>query len=210
MKAYVAVTDNHFWQPSGNRVFKALEVGQPFLFKLHRPESFIVGGGYFTRAWLLESSLAWKAFGEKNGAASLDEMRHRIERYRRSPPNRHQDYKIGCIILTDPFFFDGQHWIVVPGDFHQNIVQGKIYDLSTPMGSTLWRDSLDVLQGRQAMDPEGAAEGVAYGEPILVRPRLGQGAFRVLVTETYQHRCAVTREKALPVREWHADVILRR
>jgi putative restriction endonuclease len=32
-----------------------------------------------------------------------------------------------------------------------------------------------------------------------VRQRLGQGAFRVLVTDVYQRRCAVTAEKALPV-----------
>jgi len=101
VKAYVAVTDNqwfrflrdlapldevNFWQPGGNRVFKALQVGQPFLFKLHHPENFIVGGGFFIRAWLLESSLAWKAFEEKNGAASIDEMRRRIAKYRHVPP----------------------------------------------------------------------------------------------------------------------------
>ena len=38
-----------------------------------------------------------------------------------------------------------------------------------------------------------------YGNPVLVRPRLGQGTFRVLVTDNYQRRCAVTGEKALPV-----------
>ena len=38
-----------------------------------------------------------------------------------------------------------------------------------------------------------------WGDPVLVRPRLGQGTFRVLVTDNYQRRCAVTREKALPV-----------
>ncbi len=37
-----------------------------------------------------------------------------------------------------------------------------------------------------------------YGEPTLVRQRLDQGAFRVLVTDTYQRRCAITGEKALP------------
>ena len=37
--------------------------------------------------------------------------------------------------------------------------------------------------------------------PALVRPRLGQGGFRVLVTDTYERRCAVTQEKALPVLE---------
>jgi putative restriction endonuclease len=38
-----------------------------------------------------------------------------------------------------------------------------------------------------------------FGEPISIRPRLGQGSFRVLVTDTYERRCAVTREKILPV-----------
>ncbi len=40
-----------------------------------------------------------------------------------------------------------------------------------------------------------------YGAPVLVRPRLGQGGFRVLITDTYERRCTVTHEKALPVLE---------
>jgi putative restriction endonuclease len=32
-----------------------------------------------------------------------------------------------------------------------------------------------------------------------VQPRLGQGAFRLLVTDAYQRRCAVTGERTLPV-----------
>ena len=39
------------------------------------------------------------------------------------------------------------------------------------------------------------------GRVVPVWQRLGQGAFRVLVTDTYERRCAVTREKALPVLE---------
>jgi putative restriction endonuclease len=35
----------------------------------------------------------------------------------------------------------------------------------------------------------------------VIRPRLGQGAFRVLVTDAYQRRCAVTGERTLPVLE---------
>jgi putative restriction endonuclease len=34
-----------------------------------------------------------------------------------------------------------------------------------------------------------------------VKQRLGQGTFRVLVTDIYERRCAVTREKALPALE---------
>ena len=37
-----------------------------------------------------------------------------------------------------------------------------------------------------------------YGEPTLVTPRLGQGAFRVLVTDVYHRRCAITGGKTLP------------
>ena len=46
------------------------------------------------------------------------------------------------------------------------------------------------------------AEGQArFGEPHLIRPRLGQGAFRVLVTDIYERRCAVTQERTLPALE---------
>ena len=33
---------------------------------------------------------------------------------------------------------------------------------------------------------------------MLVRPSLGQGAFRLLVTDTYHRRCAVTQERTFP------------
>ena len=46
-----------------------------------------------------------------------------------------------------------------------------------------------------------ADAGARYGEPRLIRPRLGQGAFRILVTDTYQRRCAVTQERTLPALE---------
>jgi len=38
-----------------------------------------------------------------------------------------------------------------------------------------------------------------YGPERLVRPRLGQGAFRVLVTDSYDRRCALSAERTLPV-----------
>lgn len=37
--------------------------------------------------------------------------------------------------------------------------------------------------------------------PQLVRPRLGQGAFRVLVTDLYRRKCAITQERTLPALE---------
>ena len=40
-----------------------------------------------------------------------------------------------------------------------------------------------------------------FGGPQLVKPRLGQRAFRILVTDVYGRRCAVTRERTLPALE---------
>ena len=43
-------------------------------------------------------------------------------------------------------------------------------------------------------------EGQRYTE-YTTKHRLGQGAFRVLVTEAYERRCSITGEKTLPVLE---------
>ena len=114
MRAYVAVTDRdwyrflrnrpdldevNFWQPGGNRQFKVLKPGEPFLFKLHYPENMIVGGGMFAHSSILDSQLAWDAFGDKNGAGSYEEMRRRIEKYRKGRSVTSEQYEIGCLIL---------------------------------------------------------------------------------------------------------------
>jgi putative restriction endonuclease len=152
MKLWVAITDGdwyqylrdrpgldevNFWQPGGSREFRVLTAGQPFLFKLHYPDHFIVGGGFFRHATLLPASVAWDVFQEKNGAASFDEMRHRIERYKRVPPDSRAEYTIGCILLQEPFFFARADWIPVPPDFRKQTQQGKSYDLATPLGRGL-------------------------------------------------------------------------
>jgi putative restriction endonuclease len=216
MRAYVAVTDNewyrhlaaipgldevNFWQPSGGRAFRALVPGEPLLFKLHAPEGFIAGGGFFAHHTVLPVSLAWEAFGEKNGASSLQEMRARIERYRRIPPDPGEDYAIGCIVLTEPFFFPREEWFPPPEDFHRNVQVGKTYDLrAAPVGTKLWEDIQLRILARE-LDDEELEQPLMFGEPVPVRRRLGQGSFRVLVTDTYERRCAVTQERVLPVLE---------
>lgn len=49
------------------------------------------------------------------------------------------------------------------------------------------------------MQTQLAIASPRYGEPTLIRPRLGQGAFRASVTSVYQHRCALTGERTLPI-----------
>ena len=52
---------------------------------------------------------------------------------------------------------------------------------------------------RSIIREQPAVTSPRYAEPILIRPRLGQGAFRVSITSVYQHRCAVTGERTLPI-----------
>ena len=92
MRTFIGITDRawfeylssrpdlgevNFWQPSGTGRFRALDRHEPFLFKLHSPDNYIVGGGFFAHFSLLPHRTAWEYFGEKNGATSLTEMRLR-------------------------------------------------------------------------------------------------------------------------------------
>lgn len=190
------LTEVNFWAPSATS-FKALTPGELFLFKLHAPDNFIVGGGVFAYANVLPCSLAWEAFQETNGAPSLHDMRARIIRYRHDQGDNRQDFHIGCRILTQPFFLDRDKWIDVPPSWSRNIVTFKTYSTHDPDGKYLW----DCIQDRTRANLPffGFREDhKRYGEPMLVRPRLGQGAFRILVTDNYSRRCAVTGERTLP------------
>ncbi|MFC1947446.1 HNH endonuclease [Chloroflexota bacterium] len=208
MRAYIGVTDYdwfnllrnipqldevNFWQPGGNRVFKALKSGELFLFKLHYPHNCIVGGGIFAHSTLLPVSLAWDSFDVLNGARSLEEVKTRVGKYRHETENINTDYTIGCIILEQPFFLSESAWIPVPG-WKPSIVQGKTYDLSIEPGLSIWKELLLTRVTHSVLNEEPAR----YGEPVLVLPRLGQGSFRVLVTDAYERKCAVTRERTLP------------
>ena len=44
-------------------------------------------------------------------------------------------------------------------------------------------------------------EADRFGAPLTVRPRLGQGSFRLAVTDAYKGACAVTGEHSLPALE---------
>ena len=198
LRQHPNLAEVNFWAPSAAN-FRALRPGELFLFKLHAPRNVIVGGGIFAYANSLPCSLAWEAFGEANGARSAQEMRARIARYRRADPGDRSDFEIGCRILTQPFFFAEADWIPVPVSWAPNIVSFKTYNTGDAEGLALW-DAVNERMNRP--DLSGMAEAQArFGEPQLIRPRLGQGAFRVLVTDIYNRRCAITHERTLPALE---------
>lgn len=216
MHAYIAITDRdwyellsarreieevNFWQPGGQRLFQAIALNELFLFKLHSPNNCIVGGGFLAHTTLLPVSLAWETFGEKNGVRSLAEMRRRIEKYRHGTRDSRADYKIGCILLNKPFFFSRENWIETPPDFKKNIVQGKTYDLSVEPGLSLWSVVQERLTQRAYGNGTVEDKQQRYGNALEIFPRLGQGTFRICVTDAYVRRCSITEEKTLPVLE---------
>lgn len=221
MKFYVGVTDNewfrflaehqpdevNFWRPGGGS-FRAIRPGAPFLFKLHSPLNYITGGGFFVSYSVLPLSLAWETFREKNGAAEFATFYQQIRRYREGRGMMRPDPEIGCVVLVQPFFFTEGEWIPVPDDWRPSIVQGKTYDMQEPAGARLWDqvqsrmsryDALFAANGTEPQPLVVAEDRERYGTEYLTRVRLGQGAFRVMVTEAYRRRCAVTGERTLPV-----------
>lgn len=210
MKFWVGVTDNrwydfltvrqpeevNFWQPSSTPPFTGAPIGMPFLFKLKRPYNHVAGGGFFVTYSSLPVALAWEVFGEKNGAASMDDFRALVEPL----SGRHGlGANIGCTVLASPIFLPEASWFE-PTGWAPNIVRGKMYETDNRDGSTIW--------AAVSRDPErphiGKTAGLSlrsvdnkFGEPVLVRPRLGQSSFRVLLTEAYKRRCAITGESTL-------------
>lgn len=223
MKFYLGVTDTewynylriinpediNFWQPGGSLAFKVLERGAPFLFKLKSPVNAIGGVGFFVSHSFLPLSIAWDYFNDRNGCKTYKDFKLKIEGYRNKKNKDNDNPVIGCIVLTEPVFFEKDDWISVPDSWSKSIVQGKTYTTDDAEGKALWSQVQDrlnrayvsnrILKESDAI-PVGE-ETDRFGSPLIIRPRLGQGAFRILVADAYSRRCAVSGEKTFPVLE---------
>jgi putative restriction endonuclease len=220
MKFYIGVTDTNwynflaerkredinFWQPGGNTVFKIIPQGAPFLFKLRSPIDSIGGVGFFSSHTFLPISIAWDVFNEGNGCSSFQELQRMILQYRQDRVNTNPS--IGCIVLTNPIFFKREDWIAIPEDWSRNIVQGKSYSTETEIGKRYWNKVEILLQKYLYQVPDEEKNQLIleepeaqYGNSVLRKVRLGQGAFRVLVTDAYNRKCAISGERTLPVLE---------
>lgn len=221
VRLYVGLTDHdwytflrerapdevNFWRPSSHHAFKALQPGEPFLFKAKAPHSEILGGGFFVRYVRTTVSLAWQAFGQNNGTEDVSGFLERVRHYRRGEVG--PDPEVGAIILNEPFFFPDGLWVEGPPDWAPNIVSGKGYSTDEPIGKALWDAVVERIADPRTVIGPGVRlatsplmePGARYGEAYLTRSRLGQGAFRLGVLDAYESRCAVTGERVRPVLE---------
>jgi len=146
-------------------------------------------------------SLAWEVFEQKNGAQSRNVFEAMIKGLMSNPKVR--DPEIGCTVLAAPFFWPPESWIANPIGWSGNIVRGRYYDTAKTEGANLWSSIQERFRDPLVSTlPNRVQETKArYGNPTLIQPRLGQGAFRVVVTDAYRRRCAITGESTLPVLE---------
>lgn len=111
------------------------------------------------------------------------------------------DDRIGCTLLVQPIFFPPEAWIPQPSDWKARTQSSTRYDLSRGEGARVWQACLAVAGGTH-LEPSrtdaGGERPARYGEPVLVRPRLGQRTFRIAVTDAYGRACAVSGEHSLP------------
>lgn len=210
------IDEVNFWKPGSETPFKALTPGEPFLFRLKSPRNAIAGFGYFAHFSFLPVSMAWDVYGIGNGAGTYSRMRERLLRIRNRfdmSTDPKQDFRIGCVLINEPVFWEEADWVRMPSDWAANIVQGKTYDLFVGEGQRIWLEALAraLPSAHSPLSPSIADRPIAcgFGEPLLVRPRLGQRSFRIAVLDSYGRRCAVTNERTLPaleaahIREYH-------
>ncbi len=195
--------DANFWRPS-TRAYR-LPIGTPFIFKLKAPEHAVAGFGFFAGFTVLPDWLAWDTFGEANGVSNLDELRKRLGTIRKGARIESDPQgRIGCALVAEVRLLARSDWIRAPADWKPRTQSGETYDLSTGEGARIWAECL----ARTATTDPVAAPKVPtasprprFGAPVLFRPRLGQGLFRVQVLDAYGRACAVTGEHSLPVLE---------
>lgn len=210
LQSHPKVDEVNFWQPHGERAFRALKRGDLFFFKLRAPHKTIAGFGFFQRFESLPAWLAWDCFGKMNGAPTFEEMIERICRLRGedSSANLSGDFQIGCIMISAPVFFDPNNQIDPPADWAKTgIQQGKRYDLTVGEGHRIMMECFERahssarywnIQPSQSIVAEDSSR---YGSPTLITPRLGQGLFSLEVRDAYHGACAVTHEHSSPVLE---------
>lgn len=193
------LTEVNFWWP-GEMAFRALQQGELLVFRLKSPRNKIGGYGIFHSHSLLPIQMAWDTFGRANGVPTYDALRNSIANFRTDSavgPNTN----IGCTVLVEPVFFPTEKWIELPASWSGSIQRGKLYSTDNSDGLELWNRLHDWPQLPLTAPIPGLSdkeEQARYGAPALIRPRLGQGAFRVAVTEAYGRQCAISDGKVLP------------
>jgi putative restriction endonuclease len=102
------------------------------------------------------------------------------------------------LLIAEAQFFAREQWVAAPSDWKPRTQSRVSIDLTVGEGQRIWSECLE--RSPRSTAP-AIVPGPRFGAPVLRRPRLGQGIFRVQVLDAYHRACAVTREHSLVVLE---------
>lgn len=200
LRTLPGIDEVNFWRPGGEQPFRQLNPGDLLLFRLRKPANAIVGGGTFMHFSFAPLIKAWEAFGIKNGAPDFETFLRVIAKHKglAHQPQLAAIANIGCIVLSDPFFLPNEQWTAVPHDYAINSPQGQRFDAQSGSGAALLESVTAAL--RHSRVSESTQSPVQFADSVI-RRRLGQGGFSLVVADAYEKRCAVTGERTYPVLE---------
>jgi putative restriction endonuclease len=148
-------------------------------------------------------AIAWETFQRANGVDSYAAMLRSVRRLRAGSGNVSDD-RVGCVILSDTVVLPLEQYFPAPDNWKPTVVRIVGYDIAVGEGARVW-DRLSALGPSRLVARSKTVSALAiqggYTEPQLVAARRGQGAFRLMVIDAYDRRCAVTGEHTLPVLE---------
>ena len=103
-------------------------------------------------------------------------------------------------MISQPVFFARADWVADHADWHPRIQGGKTIDVSRGDGQRILAECLERTARLRPEAEPLAAELRRYGAPRTVQPRLGQGTFRIAVTNAYGACAALGRPLAARAR----------
>lgn len=188
----------NFWTPTPWNI-KQLNEGDKFYFLLKSPIRKVGGYGYYKSYGNLVAEQAWIKYGRGNGVNNLNELVVRANDYARKNSKSFMDDKnptIGCIMLTDPVFFDETEYFVPEErglSFPKQVVKFKYFE-----ASEYQLEFIDTNNSKSfdLVNPDHEDRGT-----VEKKNRKGQSKFRNAVLQAYGGRCAITGEGCVDVIE---------
>lgn len=190
LRRHPQLEEINFWRP-GARTDNSV-TGTPWLLQVRGTQE-IRGMGYFSVFSVMPIGVAWDTFGIANGFVDLETFRRKISRIQGAAEAHVRE--IGCAVLSAPTYFSEPIDFSAYGRMYGPV---KSFDTRTDDGAHLWSQ---VQERARATPAASSLLRGGKGSPVLITPRIGQGAFRIQLEREYQMRCAVTAERTRPALE---------
>lgn len=197
------------WRPlSGQGSALLVGPGEPFMFGEMLASGSAVrvrGGGVLSGVSRMYLAEMWEWFREESGASSLPQLRQQYAEVA-GGLEADDDPEVEAILLYDVRFFSPSEYIEVPVDPVTFVLErGAYFELDgRPDTDSIVRAVLTYFQPAPSKSEDEVTQAVLgkiRGQAKAVVARIGQRAFKAMVSEAYEHHCALTGDKVRPVLE---------